>query len=131
MGRDGLPNVMLRTRRARPSEGWDGHDCCVRSGGVPVTTARRGTFIVPAEVAWMIQPGATDATSGSLRGRRGTLVVPAEAPADPPPFRESQRAVSLQPMTARRPGPDGRHATVHAEIITGLVPGSSADRVKW
>jgi len=28
---------------------------------------RRGTFIVPVEVEWIIQPGAVDPTSGSLQ----------------------------------------------------------------
>jgi hypothetical protein len=56
---------------------------------------RRGTFIVPGEVGWIIKRYATDTTSaslrrtdptsgslqgrsGSLQGRRGTPVVPAE-----------------------------------------------------
>ena len=46
-----------------------------------VTPARRGTFIVPAEVRWIIKRYFADLTSRSLRERcrRGTLVVPAES----------------------------------------------------
>ena len=38
-------------------------------------------LVMPAEVQWIIQPGAADLTSRSLRTeiRRGTLVVPVES----------------------------------------------------
>jgi hypothetical protein len=39
----------------------------IRSGGVVVAPARRGTFIVPAKVEWIIKRGAADLTSRSLR----------------------------------------------------------------
>ena len=44
----------------------------IRSGGVVVAPARRGTFIVPAKVEWIIQRSAADPTSGSLRSTDAT-----------------------------------------------------------
>ena len=77
--RELLP-MHLFSKKPFRTEGNPLYSCvCVTFVGA-ATTNRRGTPVVPANVKWIIQYGATDLTSRSLRkgNRRGMLVMPAE-----------------------------------------------------